>query len=57
MWATNGKGKYFGKKRPPPPQGDDKFYLEKNRKEIQLEKKNDKTVNVPIIHEYFPCFR
>ena len=34
-----GKGKYLGQKRP---RGGNKFNLEKNREEIQLEKNNDK---------------
>ena len=35
------KSKYFGQKRPPLG-GGNKFNLEKNREEIQLEKNNDK---------------
>ena len=42
---TSVKGKYFGQKRPPLP-GGNKFNLEENREEIQLEKSDDKLSTV-----------
>ena len=51
------KGKYFGQKRPPPPQGEgNKFNSRKNREEIQFQRKSKKLTMFMSFMDIFPVF-
>ena len=50
------KGKYFGQKRPPPRGSGNEFNLEKNREEIQFQRKNKNLTMFMSFMDIFPVF-